>query len=292
MLAAFLLVYKKFSSKELNSIFPVIQTGISEKGFLVLFVLLLMPLNWFLEAIKWKWLMRVFFPVSIAKAIKATLAGLAVSAVMPLRVGEFAGRMLLVPNTHRVEAGTTTVAANFLQYLCTIGFGLMGLYSIPFVLQGIPVVWISVGIVTLAALSVWYLFRLKSRKSYKTRKVFYVLYSVKKRMWGKIMIWSVLRYVVFSSQYVILLWIFTGHSNLVELYAGVAVIFLVQSIMPGFILADLGIRVGVPVMVFSSMPVMLVTSAALILYIINIIVPVCLGALVVIFEKRLLEDTE
>lgn len=292
MFAAFLLVYKKFSSQELNSIFPIIKTGISGKGFVFLLVLFLMPLNWFLEAVKWKWLMRDFFKVNNLKAIKATLAGLAVSSIMPLRVGEFAGRMMLIPNTHRIEAGTTTVAANFLQYLCTLVFGIVGLFFITVALKGIPVLFISAVIIVISAIGVWYLFRLKAKKSFKTLKIFYVLHAIKGRLWGKVMFWSVLRYLVFSSQYVLLLWIFTGYTALVNLYAGVAVIFLIQSVLPSFILADLGIRVGVPVMVFASMPVMLVTAAALLLYVINIIIPVCLGAFVVFFEKRLLEDIE
>ena len=98
--------------------------------------------------------------------------------------------------------------------------------------------YVSLGIVLISSLGVWYLFKLKAKKSHKTLKVFYVLYSVKKQLWGKVMLWSILRYVVFSSQYVLLIWVFTGQSDWLNMYSGVAVIFLIQSVLPGFILAD------------------------------------------------------
>lgn len=60
-----------------------------------LLVLAMMPLNWWLEARKWQLLLRPFLDWPFGKTLKATLAGLSLSAATPNRIGEIGGRMLM-----------------------------------------------------------------------------------------------------------------------------------------------------------------------------------------------------
>lgn len=61
--------------------------------YLLVVVILLVPANWSLEALKWKYAISKLENISFWKAIKGVLTGLTVSTVSPNRVGEFFGRL-------------------------------------------------------------------------------------------------------------------------------------------------------------------------------------------------------
>lgn len=65
-----------------------------ENTMLIILVLLLMPLNWLLESLKWAILLRPFHDWPFGRIVKAVLAGVSVSAVTPNRIGEIGGRLL------------------------------------------------------------------------------------------------------------------------------------------------------------------------------------------------------
>lgn len=65
-------------------------------GWLLL-TLLLMPLNWALEAVKWRMLLRPFHHWPLTRLLRALLAGISISLLTPNRIGEYGGRALLAP---------------------------------------------------------------------------------------------------------------------------------------------------------------------------------------------------
>lgn len=60
-------------------------------------ILFLMPLNWAIETAKWQLLLSGTVSQSFGDALKSVLAGLNTGFVTPNRIGEFAGRILLLP---------------------------------------------------------------------------------------------------------------------------------------------------------------------------------------------------
>ena len=72
-------------------------------ALLFLLTILLMPINWSLETWQWLRLMRYKSPLSFRKAFSCVLAGISVSMFTPNRVGEFAGRLLLLSSNRRSE---------------------------------------------------------------------------------------------------------------------------------------------------------------------------------------------
>src|SRR5688572_15786848 len=89
LLAAVMLFFalRKFLA-EPDSISRLVQLWQSHKMWLLLVVLLL-PVNWFLETAKWKKLVSVSEPITWKEAWSAVLAGLAIGSATPNRVGEF-----------------------------------------------------------------------------------------------------------------------------------------------------------------------------------------------------------
>jgi uncharacterized membrane protein YbhN (UPF0104 family) len=59
-------------------------------------VVLLMIVNWSVEAFKWKISVAKIQPISFFKAFKAVLSGISFSVSTPNRVGEYLGRVLLL----------------------------------------------------------------------------------------------------------------------------------------------------------------------------------------------------
>ncbi|HLP05048.1 MAG TPA: lysylphosphatidylglycerol synthase domain-containing protein, partial [Paludibacter sp.] len=65
----------------------------SGNGWWLVAVLLLMPVNWMLEALKWKMLVVVVSEISFGNAVKAVLSGITTGFSTPNRLGEFLGRV-------------------------------------------------------------------------------------------------------------------------------------------------------------------------------------------------------
>jgi hypothetical protein len=91
-------------------------------------VFLLMFVNWGLEALKWKVLLRQLYRIRFWEAFKAILSGVAFALNTPNRIGEYGGRVLFIPEGKRVRAVSLTLAGSFSQLLVTLLFGSIGLY--------------------------------------------------------------------------------------------------------------------------------------------------------------------
>ncbi|MEI7502370.1 MAG: lysylphosphatidylglycerol synthase domain-containing protein [Paludibacter sp.] len=76
-------------------------------------VFILLPINWLLEAIKWKRLIAIIEDISIKKSYNAVLAGISTGFFTPNRVGEMVGRILYLDADHR-KAGVTLSLVNSL----------------------------------------------------------------------------------------------------------------------------------------------------------------------------------
>ncbi|MEJ7737660.1 MAG: lysylphosphatidylglycerol synthase domain-containing protein [Chitinophagaceae bacterium] len=90
-------------------------------------VFLLMFLNWGVEARKWQVLLQPVERMSIWKAFKATLAGVAFSINTPNRIGEYGGRILYVKEGNRIKAVSLTIVGSISQLIITIILGWGGL---------------------------------------------------------------------------------------------------------------------------------------------------------------------
>jgi len=89
--------------------------------------LLLVPINWGLEARKWQILLKPVETIGFFNSFKAILAGLAFSMNTPNRIGEYAGRVLYVHEGNRWKALSLTVTGSFSQLIVTLTIGAGGL---------------------------------------------------------------------------------------------------------------------------------------------------------------------
>lgn len=97
----------------------LLQKVVSPDLWLLLFALLLMPLNWLLEAWKWQLILKPD-QVSLAQALRGTLAGLSLGMITPWRSGELPGRSAFLSHLPQTRTFLLTAWAGAAQTVATL----------------------------------------------------------------------------------------------------------------------------------------------------------------------------
>ncbi len=205
----------------------------------------LMPLNWWLEARKWQLLLHAFLPWPFGRVLRATLAGVSVSAATPNRIGEIGGRLLLA----RRPEWPAVIASSLLGSLCQwVAFLLVAwpalvltVGRVPGLLpEAWPVSWLlPVGPLLVAVAAVGgrpLLFRLLDAYARRFAKDVTDLRAALERVnFVRLLGSSVLaclRFGLYCSQLYLLLWFFGLELPWWAGMAGIAAIYLVQAGIP------------------------------------------------------------
>ena len=93
---------------------------------LIGFVLLLIPINWSLEALKWKLTCKTE-KITFSFALKSVLTGLSLSSVIPFGIGAAAGRLMNLNGRRRIENVSGIFVGQWMQTIITLLFGLYGI---------------------------------------------------------------------------------------------------------------------------------------------------------------------
>ncbi|RKR85715.1 hypothetical protein BDD43_5986 [Mucilaginibacter gracilis] len=83
--------------------FKLLIAHINQNQVLITFtaVILLMLVNWFLEALKWKYLISKLQHIGVFESVEAIFCGLTWAIFTPYRLGEFGGRVMFLPPRKR-----------------------------------------------------------------------------------------------------------------------------------------------------------------------------------------------
>ena len=253
-------------------------------------VVMLMFVNWFLEAAKWKKLMNDVERISFYRAIESVFCGLTLAIFTPNRLGEYGGRVFFLSPKRRVVGIVAMTVGNIGQLVLTNVFGAVA--ACFFIYRFVPIdTYMFLAILVLA--SVFCLFfiifyfnirwlngiLLSFQFTRKYKKFYSILGRYKKRDLLKIMLFCLARYVVFSSQYFILfIWLIPGLQYM-DIVMMTCLLFLIQSALPSLDLFDVGIRSVTAVELFKHVTdehVAVIACTASI-WLINIIIPAILG---------------
>jgi uncharacterized membrane protein YbhN (UPF0104 family) len=263
--------------------------------------MLLMPLNYALESQKWRLMVRPFYPsLRLFPATIAVFAGMAAGIFTPNRIGEYAGRILFLKEGKRVEAVIATFVDRICQLFVTLVCGLLALGALliladpglPAKILGDPIsqgifIFLSVVLGGMALLLVIAPRRLATliparwNRATWIRKTRFALQNLDLRVVLKVLGLALLRYFVFSSQYVLLMYAFEYQGPAMEAYAMVALIFLGKSVLPVMGIFELGVRESVALLVMTAFGAAEATAlgSTLMLYLVNILLPTLLGVI-------------
>jgi hypothetical protein len=128
VITAYIFAWNKLQqSTDWTSISSYIKDLSPSSYSIIILIFALMFVNWSLEAIKWKYLIRKTEQISLLKSLAAVWSGVTVGTITPNRIGEFAGRIMFLKPENRKLATTQTLYGDLAQFITTIIFGIIGI---------------------------------------------------------------------------------------------------------------------------------------------------------------------
>ena len=232
-------------------------------------VLLLMVVNWLLEAIRWKWSLAPFAKLDTKEALGEVLRGLALNWVLPFTGGDFVSRMA------KRERKAETVAAILFNRSILLALTLFfGLYSLWVYNQmSFSRMIMTAFLVALFCFMVYHVVV----SQFRTVKGYFHLLGRQLSM--KVIFISVTRYLVFTLQFFLLLKVFLPSVSASFLFAGVGWIFFIRSVIPS-LLGGIGLREASACLFFEGIvhDTALVLSPVFLIWVINTVLPSLVGA--------------
>jgi len=272
------------------------ELGLRDNASLLLtIVILLMPVNWLIETIKWRLLISGVYKQSFLKTVAAVLSGVSTSLLTPNRIGNFIGRTVYLDKEVKTKAIIRTIHSNLAQFIASIVFGFVGLVMLEFdgTIVEISAVRYSAIFVLLVGLIIYFYpkiidFNPLNRMYSEQMKT--SLEGVQKLSIGLksgILLLSLMRYLVFLFQFYLLLKCFNAEPAIEVIIPAIAVVYLITTIIPSFLFGKLFVREASALFVLTefgiSSPIIL--STVFILWIINLAVPSLIGAVILIKGK-------
>jgi uncharacterized membrane protein YbhN (UPF0104 family) len=300
-------IYKEIKKQpNLGSVFTAFKS--STGAMYLLGVLLLMVVNWSLEAIKWKLLVRPIQPISFLKSFKAVLSGVSFTMIAPNRMGEYLGRVLYMNDGNRLKTISMTVAGSISQLIITLLMGGIGLVLLKGDMEAknlISPLWMQLIIygvmAVLAVLTLFYfrlswLVRLVEKLPGSSRFVYLVkaLEGLDATLLLRLLSLSLLRFAVFIVQYYMMFRLFEVNITAWQAFWTVSVSFLIMAVIPSFAIAELAQRGFVAktiVGLYSSNVLGIITATAGIWFI-NLMLPAIAGSLLILGIKKLLKEKD
>lgn len=264
--------------------------------------LALMPLNWSFESKKWQLLVRPFEKISFYRSFKAILSGISVALLTPNRVGEYAGRMLMVEAKNNWKAVISTVISSYAQNIWNIGLGLLAamlllhqrgdlsgyLFSSALVVSSfflalLLFLYFNIGL-TINILQRFKRYRLVEKSLYHLK----LLETYSSKILLQVLLLALVRYLVYFLQYYLILQYFGLDISIVTGFVGIASIFLVQTSLPlppvlGFLARG---EIALLVWANHEFNELSILASSYILWFLNLIIPSIAGA-AIIFTSNL-----
>ena len=275
----------------------------TEKWLVLSAVILLMLVNWSLEALKWKLSVKPVQPVSFGRALQAVLSGVSFSVSTPNRIGEYLGRVLYMDEGNRLRTISLTIVGSISQLIVTLVAGLAGLLWMQDKLTGaglITAVWMKVilwGVAAVSVVIVLFYFRLAGLVRWADRlpgrrRFVYLVEALEQFdasiLW-RLLSLSGLRYAVFILQYYLVFRLFEVDLTAGTTFWAVSVTFLVMAVIPTIAIAELAQRgkVSLAIVGLFSANDLGITFGTAAIWFINLIVPAIIGSLLIVRIRKI-----
>ncbi len=247
--------------------------------YLLLLSMLLMPVNWLLETLKWRILLSG--ETNFRNLLKSVIAGITVGFVTPGRTGEFLGRVLFLDEENKTRAFYLSSLGGFAQTAASlmIGAPLVYWWSNSLLLTYITVAFAVIYLLIYFRFD-WlnrFISSLKLLQRYQLTIGREELPGADKQIQALLL--SAIRFVVYLSQYVLLLSFFGLGNDYPALFVHSAVFLLAQTFSPLMPLLDVSFRSGTALYVFQRLTDnnLAVLSAVTAVWLLNLVIPALAG---------------
>ena len=260
--------------------------------------LVLIPLNWLLESLKWKQVLSKIQVLSLGQAIKSVLIGLTSGFFTPNRVGEPVGRSMFLADGNKTKGVICSLICTLSQSFATLFFVCIAIVlacNIVVELEQIPQILLVRNIGIIAAVTVFLLYltipfwvgKLKL-KSEKLQDIARAISLISYASLLKVSLYSIVRFAVYSFQYYLMLKFFAVDIHFSTAMVLIPINYFLVSIIPSVAFAELGIRGSSALLVMEPLlgNTLGVALAAMSLWFINYVIPMLVGSLLLIKTER------
>ncbi|WP_164111301.1 MULTISPECIES: lysylphosphatidylglycerol synthase domain-containing protein [Sphingobacterium] len=258
-------------------------------------VVFFMLCNWFLEVVKWRYLSRGLEQLSYWKAIQSVFCGLTWAIFTPNRIGEYGGRVLLLEPKNRAQGAVLMGVGLFAQLVLTSFFGALSIAwfisvfidaptSVIFAVWMIAIIYAFVFL--LLYFNVHWVDQLVARVKWlrKVSPFFSVLKDVRFRDLLYVLLLSLARFIIFTSQYVILMMVILPEIPLVSMILMIFILFFVQAAVPSLDIFDFSVRSFVASNLYGYVTTQEIAVMAIVscIWFVNLILPAIIGSFFVL----------
>lgn len=262
------------------------------------FVFLLLPANWLLEAVKWRFLVSKIKPISLKEATKAVLAGVSTGFFTPNRLGEIIGRVVHLPEGTRKQGASLSVLSAFTQSIIKIICGVPALilffsYTRQNTVKGFYL-YIAIVLFCLLLFVAFYFLlpKLAGRLSHTKLGnklndfiLFFTEYSFRDLFFTLLL--ALLRYVVYSLQFYFMLRFFGVDLDLFHAFIAIASNYLFLMFTPSFAFSEMALRGSYAVFfvgAYSDMTINIML-AGMGIWIVNLAIVMIIGSVIMMKSK-------
>ncbi|MCH8903875.1 MAG: flippase-like domain-containing protein [Bacteroidetes bacterium] len=298
LLLLFALYREIFLNEDIESILGGYVEALHGGNIIYLFLtIIFMPVNWLLESFKWQLLISKIEKISFLRAINGILGGITFSIFTPNRVGEFIGRVAVLQPGHKIKGVFLTLVGSFSQILAALTLGILGLLYFMWLHLGQE--WYSVlaaavigGVVMTLLILIYFnvsiihewMEKIKFLKRFSKYTTVLKFFNIKE-LWTYYFL-SLLRYSVFTLQYLFMMKLFGINFELFDGFMIICLVFFIHTIIPSIAIIELGIRGQIAFYLFQEVNVdnineLATLSASFGIWMINLIIPAIIGAIII-----------
>lgn len=289
------IIYKKIiHNQNITQLWSDIKSSFTSTKhiYLLILTIILVPINIYLEGVKWKIQLKPIENISYYKSFLSIFTGLTAGMFFPNRMGNFLGRIFMMENGDRIKAAMVTIVGGMAQMIATVSVGLIA--TIFFVNKYLVLLTISIFLIVALFLLIYFnihvlkyfQFLIPKKFKEKTKEYFDVFSLYDKKELLKILIISFLRYFIYTFQFVLLIWAFNIPLTYLNAMIPISFTYLLMMVIPFITITEIAIRGSVSILVFekwfiingiSNSLELMVFSASSLLWILNIAIPSIIG---------------
>ncbi len=283
---------------KINDLFGVLKNVINGKNaFNIVLLIGLIFVNWGIEAKKWQILASKIEKITFNAAYQSVLVGLSLGFVTPANLGDYAGKIWQLKSKNKAESLGAILLGNGIQFYVSLIFGEIA-YLIIWrnkITIFDQIIFCSIAFLLILGIFIYY-FRVKIIENLPKfswlkpfQNHFEMMVKFNSTEMKRLFVWSSLRYLTFSLQFVLILLIFKVNIHFIDLWAVSCLVFLFKTIIPAInFISDLGVREYTALHFFSlfSVNISAVIMATFCLWFLNVLLPVVFGGLLVLRIKN------
>ncbi|QDO93647.1 hypothetical protein FNB79_06545 [Formosa sediminum] len=289
----YFIYYKLFNNNDLSisEFYTTILTNNLFSLNSIFIITLLSGLNWFFEIIKWKYLVQTVKNITFKTAIEQTLGAHTASIFTPNRIGDYGAKALYFSSKLRIKIVGLNGIGNLAQMLVTTIFGSIGLLFL-FSNFKLQIHLKTLNWITLSAFISFIFLLFTVLIHYKKTdtwigKTKHFITSISPSLFFKTFLFSVIRYLIFSFQFYVLLDLFRVNLSYANAMMIISSMYLLVSVLPSIFIFDVVLKGGIAVYLFSFFNISeaIILSCITIMWLFNVVIPSLLGCYYIMHFK-------